>query len=173
MSIKFVLVANKQGQVRLAKYFSVSNLHENMVERMALEGETVRKCISRHQSQCNFFNYEDYKVVYRRYASLYVVVGMDANENELAIYESIHLFVESLNTYFNGVCELDIMFALDRVYMILDEIFMAGDIIETNKKRILDPVYLLDKYTSDDSKISTGTTLASMINPQNIFSSIP
>jgi len=37
------------------------------------------------------------------------------------------------------------MFNLDKVHMILDEMIMNGQIVETNKNRILAPVAVLDK----------------------------
>ena len=37
------------------------------------------------------------------------------------------------------------MFNLDKVHMILDEMIMNGQIVETNKNRILAPVAILDK----------------------------
>lgn len=40
---------------------------------------------------------------------------------------------------------LKIMFNLDKVHMILDEMIMNGQIVETNKNRILAPVAVLDK----------------------------
>lgn len=48
MTIKFVLLVNKQGQTRLAKYFSEFLSTD---ERRALEGEVVRKCLSRTDKQ--------------------------------------------------------------------------------------------------------------------------
>lgn len=42
-----------------------------------LEGEVVRKCLTRIDRQCNFFSHRDVKVVYRRYASLYFIAGID------------------------------------------------------------------------------------------------
>ena len=40
---------------------------------------------------------------------------------------------------------MKIMFNLDRVHMILDEMIMNGQIVETNKNRILAPVAIFDK----------------------------
>jgi hypothetical protein len=49
--------------------------------------------------------------VYRRYASLYFVFGVDEDANEFAMLEAIQLFRESLDTLFQGVfSELDVMF---------------------------------------------------------------
>jgi AP-4 complex subunit sigma-1 len=45
-------------------------------------------------------------VVYRQYASLFFVVAVDEDENEMAILEFIHAFVIVLDDYFGNVCEL-------------------------------------------------------------------
>ena len=43
------------------------------------------------------------------------------------------------------MCELDIVFNFNRVYAILDEYILAGEIEETSKKEILDRVKVLEK----------------------------
>lgn len=43
--------------------------------------------------------FRNYKVVYRRYAGLFFCVCVDANDNELAYLEAIHLFVEVLGAF--------------------------------------------------------------------------
>ena len=66
------------------------------------------------------------QVVYRRYASLYVLAGVDADENPLAALELVHSYVEALDKFFGAVCELDIMFHLEKAHYILDEMVMTG-----------------------------------------------
>jgi len=59
-------------------------------------------------------------------------------QNELAILEFIHALVETLDRYFENVCELDIMFNLEKAHFVVDEMLMNGCIIEvrgTNAKR--------------------------------------
>lgn len=152
MTIKFLLLVNKQGQTRLAKYFTELLSTD---EKRALEGEIVRKCLARtdrqvrrvavgvllvlspsstardkqtggaHHTaaatvawhgigweladptaqfvcqgawwcshlnaccclsctpacmQCSIFEHRAYKVIYRRYASLFFMVGVDDDE---------------------------------------------------------------------------------------------
>ena len=72
--------------------------------------------------------WNDFKIVYKRYASLYFVTIVDKEDNELLILELIHFVVEVLDKYFNNVCELDLIFNFHKVYYILDEILMAGHI---------------------------------------------
>lgn len=72
-------------------------------------------------------------MVYRRYAGLFFCLCVDANDNELAYLEAIHLFVEILgtcvgsslssltaeislpDTFFDNVCELDLVFNFYKV----------------------------------------------------------
>jgi AP-4 complex subunit sigma-1 len=142
--IKFILMVNKQGQTRLAQYYEFLTVNE----RGALEGELIRKCLSRHEGQCSFVEYRGYKVIYRRYASLYFIVGVDNDdsENELSLLEFIHSLVETLDRYFENVCELDIMFNIEKAHFILDEMVANGYIVEMNKANILSPLTLMDKF---------------------------
>ena len=45
--IKFVLMVNKQGQTRLANYYEWFPIQE----RVALEAEIIRRCLSRTEFQ--------------------------------------------------------------------------------------------------------------------------
>lgn len=61
MTIKYFLLVNKQGQTRLSKYYD----YLPMDERISLEGEVVRKCLSRNDSQVINFNIiHDVLVIY-------------------------------------------------------------------------------------------------------------
>lgn len=73
--------------------------------------------------------------MYRRYAGLFFCICVDANDNELAYLEAIHLFVEvlgkcslsfyascksvglmlGLDSFFDNVCELDLVFNFYKV----------------------------------------------------------
>mmetsp|Transcript_11646 Transcript_11646/g.16652 ORF Transcript_11646/g.16652 Transcript_11646/m.16652 type:complete len:147 (+) Transcript_11646:73-513(+) len=143
--IKFVLMVNKQGQTRLAQYYDFLTVRE----RVAMEGEIIRKCLSRAAEQCSFVEYRQYRVIYRRYASLYFIVGVDSTEdsNELALLEFIHVLVETLDKYFENVCELDIMFNLEKAHFLLDEMVLDGCIVDTNKNSALHPIYLMEKHS--------------------------
>ncbi|KAF5900126.1 AP-4 complex subunit sigma-1-like [Clarias magur] len=136
--IKFLLMVNKQGQTRLSKYYE----HVDIGKRTALEAEVVKACLFRKKDECSFLEYKDYKLVYRQYAALFIVVGVTDSENELSIYELIHNFIEVLDKYFSRV---KIMFNLDKVHIILDEMILNGHIVETNRNRILVPLQALDK----------------------------
>jgi AP-4 complex subunit sigma-1 len=147
MTIRFLLLVNKQGQTRLANY----NENVPQEERRQIEGEIVRKCLARSDKQCSFVEHRNYKVIYRRYASLFFIVGVDEHENELAIHEFIHCVVETLDRHFGNVCELDIMFHLESVHYVLDEMMMNGQIFETNRHAVLSQVKQFDAPPASSS----------------------
>lgn len=86
---------------------------------------------------CNFLDYKDKKLVYKRYASLFFVMGIGKEDNELMTLEMIHQYVEVLDKYFGNVCELDIIFNFHKAYYILDELFIGGELQESNKREVL------------------------------------
>jgi AP-4 complex subunit sigma-1 len=59
--------------------------------------------------------------------------------------EFIHNLVETMDKYFENVCELDIMFNIEKAHFIIDEMVMSGYIVETNKTNILNPVIAIVK----------------------------
>ncbi|KAJ5359485.1 AP complex mu/sigma subunit [Penicillium cataractarum] len=116
-------------------------------EKVKLKGEVHRLVAPRDQKyQSNFVEFRrSTKIVYRRYAGLFFCVCVDANDNELAYLEAIHFFVEVLDQFFGNVCELDLVFNFYKVYAILDEVFLAGEIEETSKQVVLTRLEHLDK----------------------------
>jgi len=119
--------------------------NQTEAEKARIEAEVHRLVTSRDKKYTNFIEYNNYKLIYRRYAGLFFTIAVDVQDNELSYLESIHLFVELLDSYFANVCELDIVFNFNKVYLILDEYMLAGEIEETSKREILDRVKFLEK----------------------------
>jgi AP-4 complex subunit sigma-1 len=63
----------------------------------------------------------------------------------LALLELIHNLVETLDRYFENVCELDIMFNIEKAHFIVQEFIMNGCIVDTNKSNVLAHVLQIDK----------------------------
>jgi len=148
--------SNKQGQTRLSSYYEWIS----MAERTALESEIIRKCLSRSELQCSFLEYRGYKVVYRRYASLFFIVGTKPSihetenpENELGMLEFIHNLVETMDKWAGSICELDIMYQLEQVHFLVDEMIQNGHIVETNKGNILRPLDLMEREAQKGDSI--------------------
>lgn len=105
--------------------------------------ETFQLVSKRDDNVCNFLEGgsliggSDYKLIYRHYATLYFVFCVDSSESELGILDLIQVFVETLDKCFENVCELDLIFHVDRVHYILNELVMGGMVLETNMTEIL------------------------------------
>lgn len=50
-----------------------------------------------------------------------------------------------MDIYFGNVCELDIVFNFQKVYMLLDEVILGGEILETSKRAIRDKMLRMDQ----------------------------
>lgn len=153
--IRFFLLQNRQGKTRLSKWYvpppsnqANSNAKVTLTaeaEKARIEGEVHRLVTSRDKKYTNFIEFNNYKLIYRRYAGLFFTIAVDLTDNELSYLETIHLFVELLDSYFSNVCELDIVFNFNKVYGILDEYMLAGEVEETSKREILDRVKFMEK----------------------------
>jgi AP-2 complex subunit sigma-1 len=112
--IRFILIQNRQGKTRLAKWF----MFFEEEEMNKLKGEVHRLVAAREQkNQSNFVEFRQYKIVYRRYAGLFFCFCIDQTDNEFAYLEAIHLFVEILDDFFGNVCELDLVFNFYKVHL--------------------------------------------------------
>jgi len=58
------------------------------------------------RARCNFIEWRDKKIVYKRYASLFFVACIDMDDNELIALEMIHLFVEVKHCVLHACCSV-------------------------------------------------------------------
>ncbi|KAG8899812.1 AP-1 adaptor complex sigma subunit Aps1 [Tulasnella sp. 403] len=149
--INYVLLVSRQGKVRLAKWFITI---PPKVKAKIIK-DVTQLVLARRTRMCNFLEYKDTKVVYRRYASLFFVCGISQDDNELVTLEIIHRYVEVLDRYFGNVCELDLIFNFQKAYAILDELIIAGELQESSKKSVLRVVAQSD--TIEDAENSEDT----------------
>ncbi|KAL4933070.1 AP-1 complex subunit sigma [Aspergillus undulatus] len=133
MAIHYLILLSRQGKVRLAKWFTTLSPKE----KAKIIKDVTQLVLSRRTRMCNFLEYKDTKVVYRRYASLFFIAGCASTDNELITLEVVHRYVEQMDKYYGNVCELDIIFNFQKAYFILDELLLAGEMQESSKKNVL------------------------------------
>ena len=133
MTLRVVLLISRQGKVRLGKWYAAHTTKE----RNTVVREVTNLVLARPGKLCNFLEWREYKLIYKRYASLFFITCVDKTDNELITLEIIHQFVEVLDRYFGNVCELDLIFNFHKAYYILDELVIAGEQQETSKKAVL------------------------------------
>lgn len=136
--IKAVIVLNNHGQPRLTKFYEY--ISEDRQQKLIRD---VFGTISKRSSAlCNFVDGgatfgPGIRIIYRHYATLFFVFCVDEAESELGILDLIQVFVETLDRCFENVCELDLIFYMNKIHYVLDEIVVGGLVLETNMVDIL------------------------------------
>ncbi|GMT00844.1 hypothetical protein PENTCL1PPCAC_23018, partial [Pristionchus entomophagus] len=173
--IKGILVFNNHGKPRLLKFYH----HYTEEEQQQIVRETFQLVSKRDDNVCNFLEGgsmiggNDYRLIYRHYATLYFIFCVDSSESELGILDLIQVFVETLDRCFENVCELDLIFHYDKVHHILGELVMGGMVLETNMNEILQRIQEQEKLEKAEAGISAAPARAvsavkSMNLPQQI-----
>lgn len=106
MTIHFALLISRQGKVRLAKWYTTFS---NKDKAQAVK-EVTTQVVGRPSKLCNFLDWKDYHIIYKRYASLYFIICVDKTDNELIAMETIHHYVEVLDRYFGNVYTMQLTF---------------------------------------------------------------
>eukprot|EP00921_Rhytidocystis_pertsovi_P010422 GHVQ01016760.1.p1 GENE.GHVQ01016760.1~~GHVQ01016760.1.p1 ORF type:complete len:158 (-),score=23.33 GHVQ01016760.1:476-949(-) len=155
--LHFLLLVSRQGKTRLSKWFTPLP----QKERHKTIKEVASLVLNRPPKVCNFVEWREYALVFKRYASLYFITCVDKTDNELITLEVIHHFVEILDRYFGNVCELDLIFNFHKAYYILDELLISGELQESSKKSILRVVAAQDAMM-EEAKESTAKKVAAL-----------
>eukprot|EP00919_Chromeraceae_sp_WS-2016_P037002 GHVR01088055.1.p1 GENE.GHVR01088055.1~~GHVR01088055.1.p1 ORF type:complete len:164 (+),score=26.89 GHVR01088055.1:46-537(+) len=162
--IHFLILVSRQGKTRLAKWF----LSVPQKERHKTIKDVAHVVLSRPPKLCNVVEWREYKLIYKRYASLYFILCVDKDDNELLHLEIIHLYVELLDRYFGNVCELDLIFNFHKAYYILDEVIIAGELQESSKKSVLRVISaqdaLMEESKDSSAFASAGKRVVSMFS---------
>ncbi|XP_019722148.1 AP-3 complex subunit sigma-2 [Hippocampus comes] len=160
--IKAILIFNNHGKPRLIRFYQY--FAEDMQQQIIRE--TFHLVSKRDDNVCNFLEGgsliggSDYKLIYRHYATLYFVFCVDSSESELGILDLIQVFVETLDKCFENVCELDLIFHMDKVHYILQEVVMGGMVLETNMNEIVAQVELQNRMEKSEGGLSAAPARA-------------
>eukprot|EP00831_Metopus_contortus_P005490 TRINITY_DN12081_c0_g1_i1.p1 TRINITY_DN12081_c0_g1~~TRINITY_DN12081_c0_g1_i1.p1 ORF type:complete len:210 (-),score=48.70 TRINITY_DN12081_c0_g1_i1:43-672(-) len=145
--IKAMIIMNSSGKLRLLR------MYDDFIEEKdeeALIAELYSKAVMRKPNSSNFIVEkvvlkDAYTVVCRQYATLIFMLICDENENELALLDFIHIFVEVLDKLFADVCELDILYNPEKINFILDELIVDGNVVQTSLKEAVENLNLMAK----------------------------
>ncbi|POY76455.1 hypothetical protein BMF94_0656 [Rhodotorula taiwanensis] len=155
--LSFFLLISRQGKVRLSKWYTTMSPKN----KAKIVKDVTQLVLARRTRMCNFLEYKDSKIVYRRYASLFFICGIGQSDNELITLELIHRRVGRRQDYRPSVSRprsgsdplfppphvtatsscstatLATIFNYEKAYTMLDELIIAGEMQESSKKSVL------------------------------------
>uniref|UniRef100_A0A2K5QCA6 AP complex subunit sigma n=1 Tax=Cebus imitator TaxID=2715852 RepID=A0A2K5QCA6_CEBIM len=140
--IKAILIFNNHGKPRLSKFYQPNS---EDTQQQIIRG-TFYLVSKRDENVCNFLEGRlliggsNNKLIYKHYAI------------ELDILDLIHVFVETLDKCFKNVCELDLIFHVDKVHNILAEMVMGGMLLETNMNEIVTQIDTENKLEKSEAE---------------------
>ena len=104
---------------------------------------------------------------------LYFVFAVDRSESELGILDLIQVLVEVLDNIFENVCELDLIFHMEKVQYVLSEMVQGGMVLETNLnvivKRINEQESLEKQEIASSSNLPPVRDVISSIKGRRVF----
>ncbi|RNE99338.1 clathrin coat assembly protein AP19 [Trypanosoma rangeli] len=156
--IKYLLLISRQGKLRLAKWY----VAYSKKEKAKIVREVCHLALGRSVRLSNVVEHRGNKYICRRYASLYFVVSIDHDDNELIALEVIHHFVEILDRYFGNVCELDLIFNFHRAYFVLDEVMLGGELEDSSKRAVLKYIQVHDSVSEESEQSGSNGAVAAL-----------
>lgn len=139
--IHFLLLQNRMGVTRLSKFYASFD----DAERENITKDVMTLVSARNGNDANFVPFRhNVKLVYRRYAGLFFILGVGEDDNPFSALELIHLIVEIFDLFFKDVCELDLVFNFHKVHMIVDEVVIGGEVQEVCRQKVVDTLRKLE-----------------------------
>ena len=74
--IHFMLLFSRQGKLRLQKWFDAYQEKS----KKKITRELISTILTRKPKMCSFIEWQDMKIVYKRYASLYFCAAIDVRK---------------------------------------------------------------------------------------------
>ncbi|XP_042216604.1 AP-4 complex subunit sigma-1-like [Homarus americanus] len=146
MVMHYLLIASKDGNVQFSHYFT----HITSGSRTTTEARAIAKCLGAEKDAalCHFLGDGDHTLVFRWFGPCLFIVAADHAENELMVYEFINLYVNALHRYFGKFSERHVLFNIDRLHMVLEEMVVGGELVESSIRNALSPIQMLDTVSS-------------------------
>ena len=96
---------------------------------------------------------------------MYIVFSYHNNEYDYSdVCHALQVFVETLDRCFENVCELDLIFHVDKVHNILQEVCMGGMVLETNMSEILVHIEAQNKLEKSEASPTSAIRVSETVH---------
>uniref|UniRef100_A0A2I3T051 Adaptor related protein complex 3 subunit sigma 2 n=1 Tax=Pan troglodytes TaxID=9598 RepID=A0A2I3T051_PANTR len=141
--IQAILVFNNHGKPRLVRFYQ--RFPEEIQQQIVRE--TFHLVLKRDDNICNFLEG----------GSVRWVLDATLTGRDTILFG---VFVETLDKCFENVCELDLIFHMDKVHYILQEVVMGGMVLETNMNEIVAQIEAQNRLEKSEGGLSAAPARA-------------
>ncbi|KAJ9086549.1 hypothetical protein DSO57_1002677 [Entomophthora muscae] len=100
--VRFLALVNTKGLIRFVRIFNPIPSDETEFEQWLVK--TIKMCLSNDRSKAPIITVgSEPAIVYKRFASLYFIAGVEENESEFEVLELLDHIIEILDLYFEDV----------------------------------------------------------------------
>ncbi|CAL4156361.1 unnamed protein product, partial [Meganyctiphanes norvegica] len=138
--LHYLLIVSKEGHIHFSHYFTSVETNAQPVR----EAGAIAKCLAADRESCHFMEDRKNTLIFRWFGPCLFIAAADQEENELMVYEFLNLYVNSLHRYFGKFSERHVLYNIDRLHMVLEEMVVDGEIVESSIRNILSPIQMLD-----------------------------
>uniref|UniRef100_A0AC35UBS6 AP complex subunit sigma n=1 Tax=Rhabditophanes sp. KR3021 TaxID=114890 RepID=A0AC35UBS6_9BILA len=144
--IQFMVGFETTGAIIFQKWFEAYNF----IEKKMYLRDIWATVSNRSASMCSIIEYKNFKIVYKRYHGMFMACAISAEDNELIILEAMDFFIECFASLFPGCSAVTLSLQFNTAYHVLDEIFLAGQVQETDRRTIKRVTYLQDEQQYEE-----------------------
>ncbi|EGF81447.1 hypothetical protein BATDEDRAFT_23872 [Batrachochytrium dendrobatidis JAM81] len=145
LALSCLVIATNQNRLRFARHWlptiepiATPTATPIIRPESLLEQTIIHECAKQPATkESGSFYAGASRVTFKRFASLNFMVVSTQSENQYAMLAFIQAFVEILSKYFGSFSEYHVIFHLEKIHLVLDEMVTAGFVVETNRDLIL------------------------------------
>ncbi|OII74343.1 uncharacterized protein cubi_01187 [Cryptosporidium ubiquitum] len=130
--IHFFIIQNLNGNTIFSRWYNLENAENRNKIQEAIKGRL--SCLE--EKHLSYFTLEDTRIVFKKYKKIFMITGVDFDENILLILTTIQLINEAFGSHSRDISDVDVIYNNKKYLKILDEIILGGEVIGTSIKNI-------------------------------------
>ncbi|KAJ1612895.1 hypothetical protein OIY81_1132 [Cryptosporidium canis] len=130
--IHFFIIQNLSGSTIFSRWYSSDDLENRNKMQDAIK-ERLQCLEEKHLS---YFTLEDVRVVFKKYKKIFMITGVDFDENILLVLSTIQLINEAFGSHSRDISDADVIYNNKKYLKTIDEIIVGGEVIGTSLKNI-------------------------------------
>ncbi|KAL5369736.1 hypothetical protein CPHLJ_3g3810 [Cryptosporidium parvum] len=130
--IHFFIIQNLSGSTIFSKWYN----SENIENRNRLQEAIKERLSCLEEKHLSYFTLGDTRIIFKKYKKIFMITGVDFDENILLMLATIQLINEAFGSHSRDISDVDVIYNNKKYMKIIDEIILGGEVIGTSMKNI-------------------------------------